>query len=296
MASFLILCSTLFFGQLRETGIVHVRTLLPQPAYAVAATPTPVTPAPVVGDLAPPTLSSSHWEVMDLGSGEVLVSRNPDDRVAIASLTKLMTAYLVRRDDKLSDLVTIEPEDVAIGSDDSRMNLVVGEKISVEDLLKGLLIPSGDDAALALARDSAGSVDAFVQQMNSAAEQLGLTNTHFVNPSGLDAEGHFSTAADLTQLARLIIADPILRDIAATREATVKAETGQVHQLFNTNSLLGQDGITGIKTGHTDEAGDCLISLETIDGHEIITTLLGSSDRFGETEQLIDWTRADVRW
>jgi serine-type D-Ala-D-Ala carboxypeptidase (penicillin-binding protein 5/6) len=193
-------------------------------------------------------------------------------------------------------MVTIKPEDTEISGEDSQMGIVPGERISVGDLLKGLLIPSGDDAALALARYTDGSVESFVTRMNKRASSLGLMNTHFVNPSGLDEAGHNSTASDLSQLAKLLVSDPVLKDIVGTRYTTVTSANGHVYALYNTNTLLGQDGITGIKTGHTNEAGDCLISLETINGHEIITTLLGSSDRFGETESLINWSRQNISW
>lgn len=295
-ASFYILGSTIFYGQLTEIGLVKVRQLLPQPAFAVSPTPAAAAPLPVTGGAPLPALTSSHWEILDLGSGKVLSSANPQVPVAMASLTKLMTAYVVRQKDSLTQPVTIQPEDVAISSDDSRMGLVAGERITVGDLLKGLLIPSGDDAALALARYTSGSEEAFVSEMNRQASLLHLARTHFSNAAGLDEANHFSSPSDLAQLARLTMTDPALRQIVGTRQTTLTALSGQVHTLYNTNTLLDRDGVVGIKTGHTDNAGDCLISLESIDGHEIIIALLGSSDRFGETEALINWVRENTKW
>jgi D-alanyl-D-alanine carboxypeptidase (penicillin-binding protein 5/6) len=170
--------------------------------------------------------------------------------------------------------------------------LQAGEQLTVEQLLWGMLIPSGNDAATALARDNAGSVEAFVKRMNQRAAELGLKQTHFVNPEGIDADGHVTSANDLLMLARKNWAFPLFQKIVATTEITIAG-----HALRNTNELLGKlPGVNGIKTGTTDNAGQCLVASIVHNGHQILSVVLGSSDRYSDTLALDKVYQANYTW
>ena len=172
------------------------------------------------------------------------------------------------------------------------MGLTAGEQLTVRDLLYGLLLPSGNDAAVALAEHVAGNEEAFVVLMNATAADLGLENTHFTSPHGLGSPDETASAADLTALARRALADPVFSEIVATTEASVSGR-----ELKNTNQLLGSfAGADGVKTGTTDEAGECLVASATRDGHRELVVLLGSQDRYGEASALLNWANSAWQW
>ena len=177
------------------------------------------------------------------------------------------------------------------------MGLYAGEQISVRNLLYGLLINSGNDAATALAEHNAGSETAFIEKMNTLADKFGLHNTHYKNTTGLDASGSYSTARDLATLSTHLLQDESVREMVSQSTITVTSETGDAHELINTNILLGQLGIKGFKTGTTPAAGECLIALaENEQGHEILSIVLGSKNRFADTKILVDWTYRAYVW
>ena len=172
------------------------------------------------------------------------------------------------------------------------MGLVSGETLTVRDLLYGLLLPSGNDAAVALAEHVAGSQDAFVRLMNETGAALGLKNTTFTNPHGLDDPAQVSTAVDLAALAKAAFAYPLLARIVATPTAQIAGR-----KLTNTNELLGAyQGVDGVKTGTSDAGGECLVASVTRNGHRLLVIVLGSADRYADARTLLDYSTAGWRW
>ncbi len=228
-----------------------------------------------------PAVSAPAILLGDSTTGQILATVAPHDARAMASTTKIMTALLVLERANLSDAVTVPPEALIGGS---TMNLSAGEVLSVEQLLWGLLINSGNDAALTLAIHLAGSETGFVALMNERAAQLGMANTHFANPHGLDAPGHVSSAYDLWLVTQAALQYPLFRQIVATPSITIAG-----HPLLNTNELLTTlPGADGVKTGTTDLAGQCLVASVSDDAHRTVAVILGSGDRFSDARQLFE--------
>lgn len=238
--------------------------------------------------VAPATLSADSILTIDLESQSSLYEKNSMKRVPIASLTKLMTAYIILNENDPNAIVTVSEN--AAKASGSRMGLFSGEQISVRNLLYGLFIVSGNDSSLALAEYNAGSESAFIKKMNDTADKLGLDDTHYANTTGLESNNAYSTARDLSVLSTYLLKDDSVREIVKNSKITVESTNGTKHELINTNILLGQLGIKGLKTGTTPSAGECLIALaESPDGHEILSIILGSKSRFVDTKILIDW-------
>ena len=229
-------------------------------------------------------LSASAAVLMDRESGRVLYARNMDERRPIASITKLMTALVaVEQCADLSVEVTIRQE--WTGIEGSSMYLKPGEKLTMEALLYGLLLSSGNDAALAIAGSCCESVEQFVAEMNGTAARLGMTNTHFANPNGLDDPEHYSTAYDMALLAQAVLGHEELRQIAGTRTITIAGR-----YLANHNKLLWRyEGCTGLKTGYTDEAGRTLVSSAMRDGQELIAVTLNAPNDWSDHSALFDY-------
>ncbi len=243
----------------------------------------------------PGNMSGDSILAIDLNSQSTLYEKNSQARVPIASLTKLMTAYLILEESDPNAVVLVSNN--AANASGSRMELYSGEEILVKNLLYGLLIESGNDAALALAEFNAGSESAFIQKMNKAAEHLGMGNTHFANTTGLDATGAYSTAHDLAILSTHLLQDESIREIVKNSKTTVSSQNGTQHELLNTNILIGQLGIKGLKTGKTPVAGECLIALaDGPEGHEVLSIVLGSENRFADTKVLLDWIYRAYIW
>lgn len=230
----------------------------------------------------------------DVDSGLVLYEKESASRFPIASLTKLMTALVVDRLLGPDEVVEIQAEDLRVP--EYRVNLVVGERVYAQDLVKAMLIASGNDAAYALARHASGSVAAFAQEMNREARILGMRDTAFTNPAGLDHPGHYSTARDLSLLVDEFLLHPELVEIAGTSQSIIASLDGrQLHRLETTNRLLGQDqAVVGLKTGYTSEARGNLIAL--VDRPRFYTIILGSDQREAETMRLINWARENFIW
>lgn len=241
-----------------------------------------------------PVLSAQSALVIDLNSGISLYEKDPDKTLLPASTTKIITA-LVAMDSFPDDLVI----DVKFGKvDGQKMGLVEGERIKVGDLLYGLLVYSANDAAEAFAQSFAGGRDAFIAAMNEKAKELNLTHTSFKNPTGLDGNGHFTTARDLIRVSEVAMRNSRFAKIVATKEKTVKNIGGNIiHKLFNINELLGKvKGVLGVKTGWTENARENLVTYIERDGKKVMIALLGSQDRFGETTELIDWVFTNYEW
>lgn len=255
----------------------------------------PLSPIPKVKKSNPiPDLSAKSIIVVDVSSAVVLYQKNVYASLPMASTTKIMTA-LIALDYYLPQQVIEVSEIFDIGQD---MKLQKGEKITVENLLYGLLVGSANDAAEVFAANYPGGRENFISKMNEKARHLHLTHTHFMNPTGIDEFGQYTSAVDLVRLTKDALLNPIFRKIVATKEITVySVDKKFVHPMSNVNTLLGKiDGFKGVKTGFTDEAGECLVGLVERNGTQIMTVVLGSKDRFGETQQLIDWAFDSFEW
>ena len=225
-------------------------------------------------------VSATACVLMDADSGRVLYEKNGRQRMLIASTTKLMTALVALEQGTLTDVVTVTASHMAEGSS---MYLRAGEKLTLEELLYGLLLCSGNDAALALT-ECAGGVEPFVALMNEKAAALGMKNTHFANPNGLDDEEHYSTAYDMALLACAAANEPTLRRIASTRTAAIGGRT-----LTNHNKLLSRmDGCIGLKTGYTKAAGRTLVSCAEREGHRLVAVTLRDGNDWNDHEMLYD--------
>lgn len=243
----------------------------------------------------PPAIAARSYILFNPATNEVLVQKNARVRLPMASTTKIMTALVVLERAKLTDPVPIPPAAVALGG--SSAKLVAGERLSVRDLLTGLMVGSGNDASIALARHVGGGSEArFVAYMNAKARQLGLRNTRFENPHGLDASGHYSTARDLLALGRQAYAISTLRRIVAERTATIPGPNGVgTRSLESENDLLAIDReADGIKTGHTSGAGYTLVAhaKRESNGVELFLVMIGSpsrSQRAADAKRLFDW-------
>ena len=216
-------------------------------------------------------------------TGDVLLAHNPQRRVPIASVTKLMTVLLTLEHAKLSSVVTVGPQAAEVG--ESSAGLDAGDRLTVRELLEAALIASANDAADALAAYVGhGSISRFVAMMNARARQLGLHDTHYVRPDGLDATGHVSSAHDVTYLARLLMRRPAVRQIVRQRVATISG--GRTLRTWN-DLLYSYPGIFGVKTGHTDAAGWNEVAAAHRRGVSLYATLLGSPDRATRNADLV---------
>ncbi|MBI5413394.1 D-alanyl-D-alanine carboxypeptidase [Candidatus Peregrinibacteria bacterium] len=238
-----------------------------------------------------PVISAESVYAIDLNGGEPLFTRNVFARRQIASIAKLVTAMVILDNHNVFEKVIVSKN--AATQEGSSMFLRSGEEITVENLLTGLLINSGNDAATALAEFDAGSESAFVSKMNAKAALLGLKDTHFSNAKGFDEAGNYSTAFDTMTFGRAAVSYPFIRKTVALKTAEVMSTDGRItHSLKSTNELLENPyfKIIGLKTGTTPEAGQSFVSLtEAPNDHEVLTVVLGSPDRFKETEILLDW-------
>ncbi len=235
-----------------------------------------------------PSVEARSYLVADGRTGEVLLAENAAREAPIASLTKMMTVLLALERAQLSDVVTVSPEAAAVG--ESSVRLRAGERLTVRDLVEASLIQSANDAAWALAYHvGRGSASRFVSMMNRRAQRLGLSETHFVRPDGLDVAGHVSSARDMTTLARVLMQKPVAQQIVATRDATIAGG----RRLHTWNDLLGNyPGVVGVKTGHTTAAGWSQVAAVRGPGVTVYATLLGSpgrSTRNGDLVELLAW-------
>ena len=244
----------------------------------------------VQGSLAP-AISARSAFVYDLTSEKVLFSKNESTRLPMASLTKIMTAIIALEHKNTTDSYSVQGRDL-VGEDS--MGLVTGETLSLEELLYGLILHSGNDAAEVLADNFPQGRNAFIDNMNLKAQALGLTNTHFTNPTGLEGDGQqYTTAKDLVVITRYALTNfPFFDQVVSTFDYYIPPTvTHQAYSLENeTNLLTSYPGVKGVKTGYTPEAGLCLVTYLDYGGHHIIAVLLGSDDRRGEMKQLLDYS------
>ena len=238
----------------------------------------------------PPKLNASAWLLIDADDGERLAAHDPSKQVAIASTTKLMTAYLALEELPLKRKLTA-PAYSALPAE-SILGLREGERTSVRDLLYSLVLASANDSAVTLAVGVSGSVADFVSEMNDAADQLGLRDTSYTNPIGLDDPGNRSSARDLVTLAQRLMQNPLFRRIADTENATIHTDQREIQITTRNTLLLGDPTATGIKTGHTLDAGYVLVGSATRDDVSLMSVVLGApseAERDSDTEELFDY-------
>lgn len=244
-------------------------------------------------EVADPEVFARSILVVDRASNVTLWEHNADLRVPPASTTKMMTALVAMDKFPLEQIITVT-KSYKIGQ---TVGFKPGDKVSVEQLLFSLLVYSGNDAAEILAESYEGGRGAFIAAMNTKTLELGLKNTHFANPTGLDEANHYSTARDLAILADIAMKKIEFAKIVSSESTVIALENNQEYVLKNVNQLLGKiPGVLGVKTGFTEGAGQSLVTLVSRNDHEVILSVLGSGDRFMETEKLIDWVYASFTW
>lgn len=244
---------------------------------------------------APEEISAVSAIVIEAQTGTVLYEKNADEHRAMASTTKIMTALLTIEAGDPDREFTVDP--LAIRVEGTSMGLREGDRVSRRDLLYGILLPSGNDAANAAAVSVAGSIPAFVERMNKRAQQLGLSDTHFVTPSGLDADGHYTTARDLAKLAAFAMRDELFREIVSCTSADVEfGNPPYKRTLYNSNKMLRRySGATGVKTGFTDNARRCLVSAAERDGVTLVAVTLNAPDDWNDHTKMLDYGFTQVR-
>lgn len=273
-------------------------------AVLIEAAAKPVAPPPGAYDAKPDVVAAAAVAV-DLTSGVELYAYNADQPLPPASTMKVVTALVAASVLSLDQRTVVAESEVLDGESYSVMGLLPGDELTVRDLLYGLLIPSGGDAALVLARmagqalgETADPTRRFVDEMNAWSQAHGMTGSHFVNPTGDDADGQFVTARDLVRATALLLDDWFLAGIVATPEATVTVGGPNARELrlVNTNQLLSSPDVFGVKTGTDAQAGQCLIAGHWRGDNRIITVVLGSEDRYVATQAVLDAVDSQYRW
>lgn len=247
-----------------------------------------------------PFLSARSVLVMDKDSSVILYEKNPLLRLLPASTVKMMTSLVALEHYDLDQVLTVPP----VSHEGQDIKLIAGEQIKVINLLYGLLVSSANDAALTLAQNYPGGEKAFIEAMNKKAQDLNLANSFFTNPTGMDQEElgftslSYTSTLDLARLSVYALKNPVFAQMVATPKMVITDITGEItHELFNINELLTfLEGVKGIKTGWTENAGECLVAYTEREGRGIISVVLGSNDRFGETQALVEWAFANHQW
>ena len=243
-----------------------------------------------------PTINSRKYVIYDRLSGRCIYGKDENKQTAMASTTKIMTILIVLEHCKLTDVVTMDKKAAKTGG--SRLGLSEGDKVTVNDLLYGLMLRSGNDAAVALAIHTAGSVEKFAQLMNDKAKELGLKNTHFVTPHGLDNPEHYTTAFELAKLTDYALKNEKVLEIVKTKTTTININ-GYNRQISNTNELLGNvEGVYGVKTGFTNNAGRCLVTAVKRGDMDLIIVVIGADtrkDRAKDSMKLIEYAYKKYR-
>lgn len=237
-----------------------------------------------------PKINARAAIIYDRKTKQIIWGKNENEKRAMASTTKIMSAIVVLENSNLSDVVTISKK--AAGTGGSRLKISAGDKITINDLLYGLMLRSGNDAAVALAEHVGGSIEGFADLMNKKAKELGLSNTNFVTPHGLDNENHYTTAYELAVLTDYALNNETFAKIVNTKSTSININ-GNTRNIYNTNELLGyMPGVNGVKTGFTNGAGRCLVTSCTRDNNQIITIVLGcdtKKQRTSDSTKLIEY-------
>ncbi|MGH2461406.1 MAG: D-alanyl-D-alanine carboxypeptidase family protein [Chloroflexota bacterium] len=276
--------------------MVPTSTPVPATDTPVPPTATPTAAAPVkTGSAAPPNVQAESIAVIDEGSGALLYGRNPHEHLAPASVTKIYTALVALKYGKLNQQIHVQFDQSQL-SDSTLMGLKEGDTFTLEDLLYGLMLPSGNDAALAIANAIGGNETHFVDMMNVQAQELGLHDSHFVNPHGLDAPGHYTSAYDLGMAARYGMTHyPEFRTLASTVKHDVHGSRS--FTVWNLNRFLwSYPGADGVKIGYTDNAGKTIVASATRNGHRVYVVLLHCGDIVNDSVPLFNWVFSNYTW
>lgn len=273
--------------QLLSATVININSLpfqIPPPA-----------PYPINHQTFPlPLVTALGVMVVDFDSGVSMYEKNADTPLSPASTTKVMTALVTLDNFRPDDSISVKE----ISNESRTMGLSLGEQMSVEALLYGLLIHSANDAAFALSSAVPGGTEKFIQKMNEKANMLGMTNSHFTNPAGFDDPNHRMSVRDLSRLSLVALKNPLIAKVVSTRTITVSDTTyTRFHDLVTVNDLLGKiPGVAGLKTGYTKDSGECLVAYVIKPQGRFIVVILGSQDRFKETAQLISWILGNFTW
>lgn len=230
-------------------------------------------------------ITADAYMIVDFDSLVPLAQKNEDFRFSMASTTKLMTAQVALDHYKLDDILTIQSE----GVEGAKVGFRKGQQFYFKDLLYAMLLPSGNDASIAIAQNYPGGVPKFVEAMNQKAKFLNLDNTHFSDPAGLEDQGDYTTAKELILLTSFALKNPVIAEIVGTYQKEISSLGNTRYNLENLNKLLGYKQVNGIKTGYTQEAGEVLVTSQKIgEDHTLLFVVMKSKDRFGDTKKLID--------
>jgi len=249
--------------------------------------------APLSDETGRPIVRAASVYVIDARSGQVIYQKNPGERRAPASTQKLLTALIIAEAGNLDQQVRVEQSDTEV--EPVKLGFKSGESYTRRELLAVLLVHSTNDVARCLARDNSGSIEAFASKMNRKASELGMTESHFVNPNGLPAPNQYSTARDMSKIAQAAYANRTLRGIVATKTLAFRYANGQIRTFDNTNRVLKSfPYCNGMKTGYTDAAGKCLIASGTYGGRDVIAVLLGDKSHtiWRDATHLLSWSLA----
>ncbi len=249
----------------------------------------PVEAYPAVEDGALPTIHAASAMVIDAQTGKVLYEHNADQERPVASTQKLLTSLIIADEGNLDATVHVEASDT--WAEPSKLDIKPGEAYRRGDLLRVLLVKSMNDVARCLARDNAGSLEAFASKMNAKAAQLGMSNSHFVNPNGLPIPGQYSCARDMAKVAMAAYRNRTIRSIVCLKDLTWRSPSGHVSVFHNTNKVLRNYALcNGMKTGYTEAAGHCLVSSAAGNGREVISVVLGDSQEvWADSYRLLSW-------
>lgn len=253
----------------------------------------PLQPFPLAENIIPSDLSAKAAIVVDADSQVILVSKNPELRFSMASTTKIMTALTALDYFDEDAILTVK----SYGIEGSALGLTLGEQFVMKDLLYALLLPSANDAAVAIADNHPEGREAFVKKMNEKALLLHLSNTHFADPTGLNDDGNYTTVVDLARLGSYAMKNKTFAEVVGTKQKTIyNTSYSRQYPLTNLNRLLGTNGVNGIKTGTTEGAGEVLVTSTVFNGHTFIIVVMNSEDRFADTRTLLEFVREKVRY
>lgn len=241
----------------------------------------------------PQEITAQAAIVMDDDSKVILFAKNENLRFSMASTTKIMTALTALDYYKLNDVLTIKTSSV----EGSLIGFKVSEKLFFQDLLYAMLLPSANDAAIAISQNYNGGELEFIKKMNEKAYAFNLFNTHFSDPAGLVDDGDYTTVIDLARLSSIAMKNPVLRKIVSTKYKTISNLDGtKTYSFENLNKLLGENGVNGIKTGFTEEAGGILATSKIENGHRLIIVVMKSEDRFSDTKKLLNLVSGNITY
>ncbi len=279
-----------------QTRLITASTDVPiLTATAPAITPVPIISSPIRVSTVPLDLATSSAIAIDTTSATVLYAKNADARRPIASITKLITALVILSRHSPDETVTI-PTLPAYPVEAETMGLIPGDTFRLIDLLEITLVPSANDAADALAIWDAGSTTKFAAKMNAKMKEWGVTDTRFTTASGLVETNNYASASALAKIASLALKNPTLARIVGHSSGSAVSGQGRTYNFETTNDLLASGQFYGIKTGYTQAAGECFIGLTRVNGHEVITVVLGADNRFGATTTLTNWIGRTWDW